>query len=848
MVSYSSGLFDGTIAQAATSFLATFDGAPANPKPFDPTDWDITVLSHGDNEERPMVADHGADCAAPPATHVVTRDDDMVFQCNNHIMTAVNAGYGAVYLTPNAMLDFSAGEAVLKWDMSTNRTSSRDWIDLVLMPWEENLQVNFQDVHYPQDAVHLNMGGANVFIPSVFRNYTETVMSTNLTTFDVILANHGLSPSATRRDTFELHVSPTHMKFMMPAYGFTWFDEDISPPLTWNQAVIQLNHRSYNPEKACIFDGTCAANTWHWDNVSISPAAPFTILRADRRVVNKNATTVNFGAPSPANARLRFAGSGEPITYSLDGGRTWLNPTIQGRPSGKPEVGDAFWTPIPPGITSVQFQGTQLGSLDWGIIDTSIWAPGNQPIDNVAPVFPARGTPPAWPVTVTFDDLSASPNPNLEGEYPAGVIDWGTDAWALGNSGTNNSVHFSNPDPFHESFNFVNPAHLVQLDATNNGTSTSTVTLHCYGQADVSASVAPGQTVTINTNWTANCPGMTVDSSNIYNTSFDNLVVTGSSAGAPPATSTPVPPPTPTPLATSSPLPGVTSTPAAQAVVTLTFDELSNPNRPLSGQYPGGVVDWGTNAWYLSGPFGAFATNSIGFNGAGPTSATFSFVSPGSLVQLDAFNGGNVSSTITLSCAGQSTVTTNLDVQRRLTIVTGWGGTCSSVTVGSSNGWDTNFDNVVLSSAAPAPMPTSTPTPPPQSQPLTVNFNNLSNPNRPLNGQYPTGVIDWGTNAWYLSGPFGAFTTNSIGFNGNGPTSASFNFVNPRQLLQVDAFNGGGGSSTITLSCAGQPTVSRTLAVHAQATITTGWSGTCTTVTVGSTNGWKTNFDNLVIQ
>jgi hypothetical protein len=29
------------------------------------------------------------------------------------------------------------------------------------------------------------------------------------------------------------------------------------------------------------------------------------------------------------------------------------------------------------------------------------------------------------------------------------------------------------------------------------------------------------------------------------------------------------------------------------------------------------------------------------------------------------------------------------------------------------------------------------------------------------------------------------------------------------------------------------------------ATVTTGWTGTCTTVTVGSSNGWDTNFDDL---
>src|SRR2546423_1025342 len=125
-------LLSGTAAsqvavQAATTLLQTFDGSPAHPTPYVPTDWDITILSHSATSLRPMNADHGSDCSAPPATHVVARTDDMVFMCNGHIMTAVNNGYGAVYLTPNALMDFSQGESVLKWDMSTNRTASRDW-------------------------------------------------------------------------------------------------------------------------------------------------------------------------------------------------------------------------------------------------------------------------------------------------------------------------------------------------------------------------------------------------------------------------------------------------------------------------------------------------------------------------------------------------------------------------------------------------------------------------------------------------------------------------------------------------------------------------------------------------
>src|SRR5438128_2146757 len=110
--------------------------------------------------------------------------------------------------------------------------------------------------------------------------------------------------------------------------------------------------------------------------------------------------------------------------------------------------------------------------------------------------------------------------------------------------------------------------------------------------------------------------------------------------------------------------------------------------------------------------------------------------------------------------------------------------------------------------------------------PQTITFDDLTNPNRPLNGQYPTAVIDWGTNAWYLSSPYGAFTTFSIGFNGPGPTSAPYTFVTPRRLVQLDAYNGGPGSSTVSMSCTGQTTKQATLGVRELATIATSWTGT----------------------
>jgi hypothetical protein len=325
--------------------------------------------------------------------------------------------------------------------------------------------------------------------------------------------------------------------------------------------------------------------------------------------------------------------------------------------------------------------------------------------------------------------------------------------------------------------------------------------------------------------------------------------------GGPSATNTPTSTPTTTltstPTRTSTPSPTTTPVTGTQ---TVTFDDLSSPNRVLDGQYPSGLIDWGTNAWYLSGPYGSFRTNSVGFNGAGPTSASFAFVTPQQVVQLDAYNGGTVASTVSLSCAGQTTRSMNLASHQLATIATGWTGTCNAVGLGSSNGWDTNFDDLVVGStgsgATSTPTLTATPTrtPTPVTASQTLTFDDLSNPNRTLNGQYPSGVVDWGTNAWYLSGPWGQFATNSIGFNGPGLTSGSFTFISPKRLLRVDAYNGASTSSTVTLACSGQPTVNATVGAHQVVTISTNWTSTCSGVLVTSSNGWDTNFDNVTIQ
>jgi hypothetical protein len=303
-------------------------------------------------------------------------------------------------------------------------------------------------------------------------------------------------------------------------------------------------------------------------------------------------------------------------------------------------------------------------------------------------------------------------------------------------------------------------------------------------------------------------------------------------------TNTPVPPTstavntptrTPTPTgATPTPTPGG----GGGGGQTIDFGNLTPVNHPLDGQSPTGVIDWGSGQWFLSGPWAQLTGNSVSFVNEGATSAAFTFLQPRRLIQLEADNGGPASATVTLSCSGQPAKQATVPAGQVVTIATGWSGGCTTVTVGASNGWFTNFTDLQIDAG----------------QQLSVSFDDLSNPNRPLTGQYPSGVIDWGNGAWWLSGPYGQFQSNSISFNGAGPKSAAFTLVTAHTLAQFDAFNGGTASTTVTVSCPGQATKSTTLASNQLTTIKTGWSGTCASVTIGSSNGWDTNFDNLIVQ
>lgn len=406
---------DANDGQRGRTFSESFDGAPAAPAPFSghtaAATWDVTVHSRDVNtwtRLTPMTMSHGADCAGPPATHHSDGAyEDAVFQCRDHLMTALYAeGYGLIYLTPNQMVDFSSGEARISFDISTLRTSERDWIDLWVTPFDEQLQLALDrwlpDLSgEPRDAVHIKMNTYDapdgtqqtVFNAEVVRNgVVENVASNWWQGYETFL-----TPSASRRDTFQLRLSQTHLTFGMPAgqaavnhgQAFTWVDADIAP-LGWSSGVVQFGQHSYNPSKNSPVDANgvpiYGPDTWHWDNISISPARPYFMSLGTPRLVSRTwpqpaapQGPIVFDTAAPDGAFLRFTATGDNVRVSLDGGATWQAATEQPGPVVRGgDMARSFFLPVPRGtsVILVNADGGWWGDA-WAASDFSLVAPSS---------------------------------------------------------------------------------------------------------------------------------------------------------------------------------------------------------------------------------------------------------------------------------------------------------------------------------------------------------------------------------------------------------------------------------------------------------------------------------------
>ena len=168
----------------------------------------------------------------------------------------------------------------------------------------------------PKNSVHIRMdfGDYGVFLGEIYRNFQGAALPQKTSE----PYEQALMPSAKDRSTFELRISRSHVKFGMPTYNLWWIDTNIAD-LGWSKGILQLGHHSYNPQKNCASSSlVCLPNTWHWDNVNINPATPFTMIEADRRYVLKGDPNqvVNFAAPAPASAFFVSQGLGRSRSHS----------------------------------------------------------------------------------------------------------------------------------------------------------------------------------------------------------------------------------------------------------------------------------------------------------------------------------------------------------------------------------------------------------------------------------------------------------------------------------------------------------------------------------------------------
>lgn len=445
------------LAQTA-GFLETFDGTPITPEPWKQADtWSLTRLGFDSrvgredpDRQRNNLASHGPNCEAPgfpfttTNTHQMRSAADMTFLCGagsgTHLMTATGiSGYGAVYMTPPVVADLSGGTAEISIDMSTLRTSSRDWVQWVLTPpggGHELAYIN-NDQHRPPDNIKVQLaGGGNVMLVTQRVNGVEyQIPQDTSTTWDQVFARQTppLTTSMARRDTFKATISSTRVSFCMPKYSFCWVNNALLPrpldPAVWHDQVrLQLNHVSYNAMKSCEAEALatgfsiadiedefsivnnqftrdhCPPTTWHWDNLSVNPAIPFSVIPsipADFESNSGSVFNVRFAAPAPAASYLSFLAWGDTpqLRVSLDGGSSWVAPRLQ--PDAGPanccqDTGEQVYQPVQEGLQSVMV----LGRSSW--VHTHFYAfklegsPGGPVV-----VVPSSPTPTVPPATAT---------------------------------------------------------------------------------------------------------------------------------------------------------------------------------------------------------------------------------------------------------------------------------------------------------------------------------------------------------------------------------------------------------------------------------------------------------------
>lgn len=362
----------------------TFDGAPVAPLGYQQgtflDGWSVNVHERSmasvaggqglGDAIHPLDAQHGTDCASPPATHNTgSSRSAAVFQCRDHMMTALNGDeYGVIYLMPPELVDFSAGPAVIQWDMSTEKMSVRDWWDVTISPLMDAQSLPLLsalsqgvDLQGPnRNAVFVGSdngeGAANL---QIVRNGSITDYGppgwAGVRPSDGVVA--GTNQAATRQ-TFRITLTATSLRMERlesPTAPALVMLEQTFPALAWTQGIVQWGHHSYNPFK----DNAGVPATWHWDNFSITPSVPF-YLKHHSVYFGDGGGVLNI-EPAPADAYLRFSAV---CTTSVNG--VVVSPMLMTNPIGAA----SYLVPLPMGTTQVAIglSGSHCNAKDFDVV------------------------------------------------------------------------------------------------------------------------------------------------------------------------------------------------------------------------------------------------------------------------------------------------------------------------------------------------------------------------------------------------------------------------------------------------------------------------------------------------
>ncbi|MEM8856796.1 MAG: hypothetical protein AAGD96_00660 [Chloroflexota bacterium] len=379
----------------ALLFLETFDGDPASPEAWTDENWDITV--HQRDQDRlyemfEMPAHHGPNCEPPPDSHVITAYADNLYICKNHMMTANygasdNGGYGLIYFTPNRTID-TTGDFFIQFDMSTHRVNPvRNWVDVWITPYDQNLQLAIHEFEpdlqgAPLEGIQIRLRQENYFTITIHENGQETRLDID----DFRQYHEVLQMSKKVRTTFFIGVEDGQLKVGIPEFDLWWHNQaapDMLKRPNWSESVVQFGHHSYTPYKMCefsFFPDECAANggdTFHWDNMMMYPAKQFDLIHGSATLITASTSNKTFTAnrSAPENSYLRFAGIGDDLEVSFDGGGSWQAAVEQAH--SKPNENEHFrsyWMAVPAGTTAVQFRGNSWWGGEWAARDITIWA------------------------------------------------------------------------------------------------------------------------------------------------------------------------------------------------------------------------------------------------------------------------------------------------------------------------------------------------------------------------------------------------------------------------------------------------------------------------------------------